>query len=276
MSDDGWLAWLHELLKSGAKLLGVDLAGEPVSGLRDRSVGCPVTTPKGERWMRVITEPAPWAYGPAWTGNSDASTITGVRKPAVLDFAEWDESDRRVRAELMTLAPGTRISADMALRQNVDLDDEWWNELAGSLDTLAVHPTDRVCLDEQLVQRRLLAAFGVGIGNARLTWSTAHGDLHWANLTAPRCWLLDWESWGSAPAGYDAALLLCASLLQPEIAQRVCAVFADLLDTPTGQVAQLLAAAKLLGLVEYGDHPDLAVPVHRHAHAVVEQINARR
>lgn len=163
----------------------------------------------------------------------------------------------------------------MALRQGVDLDNEWWTELASSLDTLAVHSTDRVCLDEQLVQRRLLAAFGVQIDTARLTWSTAHGDVHWANLTAPRCWLLDWESWGTAPAGYDAALLLCASLLQPEIAERVRAAFADFLDTPTGHVAQLLAAAKLLGLVEYGDHPDLAVPVHRHARAVVDQINAR-
>lgn len=275
MSDDGWLAWLHELLKSGANLLGVELAGEPVRGLRDRSVGCPVTTPKGERWMRVVTEPAPWACGPAWIGNADANTITGVRKPAVCAVVEWDESGRRVRAELMTLAPGTRISADMALRQPADLDDEWWNEIRSSLDTLAVHPTDRVCLDEQFVRRRLLAAFGVEINTARLTWSTAHGDVHWANLTAPRCWLLDWESWGSAPVGYDAALLLCASLLQSEIAERVRAVFADLLDTPGGHIALLLAAAKLLGLVEYGDHPDLAVPVHRHARTIIDQINAR-
>lgn len=276
MSDDGWLEWLHDLLKSGADLLSVDLAGEPVSGLRDRSVGCPVTTPKGERWMRVVTEPAPWACGPAWTGNADANVIAGVRKPAVLDVAEWDESGRRVRAELMTLAPGTRVSADMALSEQVDLDDEWWHELSSSLNTLAAHPTDRICLDEQFVQRRLLAAFGVEIDTTRLTWSTAHGDLHWANLTAPRCWLLDWESWGSAPAGYDAALLLCASLLQPEITERVRASFADILDAHGGHVAQLLAAAKLLGLVEYGDHPDLAVPVHRHARAIVDQINPRR
>ncbi len=274
--DDGWLAWLYDLLKPGADALRVDLAGEPVCGLRNRTVGCPVTTSKGERWMRVVTEPAQWATGPAWAGNVDANAITGVRKPAVLDVAEWDESGRRVRAELMTLAPGTRVSTDMALRWHVDLDDEWWNELRSSLDTLAVHPTDRVCLDEQFAQRRLLAAFGVEIDTARLTCSTAHGDVHWANITAPRCWLLDWESWGSAPTSYDAALLLCTSLLQPEIAERVHAAFADLLDTFEGHVAQLLAAAKLLGLVEYGDHPDLAVPVHRHARAIVDQISARR
>ncbi|MGH3928410.1 MAG: aminoglycoside phosphotransferase [Pseudonocardiaceae bacterium] len=275
MSADSWLAWLHDQLKSGAGRLDVGLDGEPVHGLRDRSVGCPVTTPTGQRWLRVVTEPADWAGGPAWIGNVDANSIIGVGKPAVLDMAEWEETGRRVRAELMTLAPGTRISADMALRQPVDLDEEWWNELRGSLDALAAHPTDRVCLEEQFVPRRLLAAFGMELDPAHLTWSTAHGDVHWANLTAPRCWLLDWESWGTAPTGYDAALLLCVSLLQPEIAERVHAVFADLLDTPAGHLAQLLAAAKLLGLVEYGDHPDLAIPVHRHARTVVDQINAQ-
>lgn len=275
MSAAGWLAWLHDLLKSGADRLDVVLAGEPVHGLRDRSAGCSVTTSsKGQRWLRVVTEPAAWAGGAAWTGNVDANSITGVRKPAVLEVAEWDESGRRARAELMTIAPGSRISADMVLRHHIDLDDQWWAELRGSIDTLAEHPTSRVCLDEPFVHRRLLATFGVALDPLGLTWSTAHGDVHWANLTAPRCWLLDWESWGSAPAGYDAALLLCTSLLQPEIAERVHAVFADLLDTPAGQLAQLLAAAKLLGLVEYGDHPDLAIPLHRHARAVMDQLNA--
>ena len=27
-------------------------------------------------------------------------------------------------------------------------------------------------------------------------WHVGHGDLHWANLTAPQCMLLDWEHWG--------------------------------------------------------------------------------
>ncbi|HEU0086296.1 MAG TPA: hypothetical protein VFQ77_01360 [Pseudonocardiaceae bacterium] len=148
------------MLTSGAARVNADLAGESVYGLGNRSVGCRVMTPNGERWLRVITEPAQWA------------------------------GDR----------PGLATPT--------------WSELHGSLDALATHSTDRVCLDEQLVSRRLLAAFGVEVNPGSLTWSTAHGDLHWANLTAPRCWLLDWESWGSVPSGYDAALLLCASLLR--------------------------------------------------------------
>jgi hypothetical protein len=88
-------------------------------------VGCRVAAPDAQRWMRVITEPAQWAGGPAWTGNTDANAITSVAKPVVLDVAEWDESGRRIRAELMTLAPGIQISADMVLRQHINLDHRW-------------------------------------------------------------------------------------------------------------------------------------------------------
>lgn len=272
MSDDGWIRWLCDLVKPGAEALGAEVIGESVRGLGNRSVGCRVATPDAQRWMRVITAPMQWGGGPAWTGNTDANAITSVAKPVVLDVAEWDESGRRIRAELMTLAPGTRISADMVLRQHIDLDHRWWSELHCSLDALATFPTDRVCLDEQLLQRRLLAAFGLPIDVDTVVWSTAHGDVHWANLTAPQCWILDWESWGRAPAGYDAALLLCVSLLESDMASLLRTAFADILDTPTGYIAQLAAAAKLLGLVEYGDHPDLAVPLHRHARQIIDAL----
>jgi len=60
-------------------------------------------------------------------------------------------------------------------------------------------------------------------------------------------------------------------LLQPEIASQVSEVFDDLLDCPSGAIAHLAAAAKFLGLVEYGDNPDLAVPLHRHARKIMHR-----
>src|SRR5262249_18638582 len=45
-----------------------------------------------------------------------------------------------------------------------------------------------------------------------MPWATAHGDLHFANLCAPNLHLLDWEGWGLAPAGYNAATLHSHSL----------------------------------------------------------------
>jgi hypothetical protein len=100
-------------------------------------------------------------------------------------------------------------------------------------------------------------------------WTTAHADLHWANLTAPDCHLLDWEGWVAAPAGYDAALLYCTSLLQPDVAARVHEVFADVLDSPDGLRAQLCAASRLLLRVAYGHDLDLVTPLHRHANRLV-------
>ena len=268
--DREWASWLVGLLKSAAERLDVHLLDAPSPGLRGRTVGARVSDGQREWWLRVVTEPAGWAFGPAWTGNTDANQLTKVPHPRMEAITEWDEPEvgRRARAELMTLAPGAPVSPELALRAPARLDKPWWRQLRRSLDVLAGQPTQRVCLDPELLVRRILAAFGVTIDPHGLSWTTAHGDLHWANLTSPGCWILDWESWGSAPAGYDAALLHAASLLEPDTATRVHDTFADLLDGSAGAVAQLAAAAKLLRLVEHGDHPDLAAPLHRQARAV--------
>ncbi|MGH3833311.1 MAG: aminoglycoside phosphotransferase [Pseudonocardiaceae bacterium] len=268
-ADREWLGWLSGLLKTGVEAFDVHLAGEVVPGLRGRTVGCPVSAGARDWWMRVVTEPAGWGHGPAWTGNSDANQITGVPRPRVVRTTEWDEAGRRVRAELMTLAPGSAIASEIVLREPVELDGSWWDQLHSSLDVLARVSTERVCLAPELLRLRILSVFGVAVDLNPLAWVTAHGDLHWANLTNPGCWILDWESWGAAPAGYDAALLRAASVLQPAIAQQVQAEFADVLDGPAGAVAGLAAAAKLLRLVEHGEHPDLAAPLHHHARELV-------
>lgn len=111
----------------------------------------------------------------------------------------------------------------------------------------------------------MLAYFGACPDTSALTWTVAHGDLHWGNVTAPELNLFDWDLWGAAPAGYDAATLLVTALLQPAVAERVAHEFADVLTTHTGIVSQLLAGARLLHHVEKGEHFDLAPQVHAHA-----------
>jgi hypothetical protein len=56
---------------------------------------------------------------------------------------------------------------------------------------------------------------------------------------------------------------------QPAIAERVYDTFADILTGPGDAVAQLAATAKLLRLIDHGDHPDRAVPLHRHARSIL-------
>jgi hypothetical protein len=60
---------------------------------------------------------------------------------AVREDRQSCSARRRIRAELMTLAPGAQISADMVLRQHINLAHRWWSELYRSLDVLATFPT---------------------------------------------------------------------------------------------------------------------------------------
>ena len=106
-------------------------------------------------------------------------------------------------------------------------------------------------------------------------WTAAHTDLHWANLLAPGYVLVDWEGWGLAPAGYDAACLFVHSLLVPEVAERVREVLGEHLQTRDGLLAQLYATTRLLQRADQGDYSGMAIPLHRNADRVIEQLAAR-
>ena len=123
------------------------------------------------------------------------------------------------------------------------------------------------------VSERLAAAGARGISPAHIRWTTAHGDMHWANLTAPSLTILDWEGWGRAPAGTDAATLHAYSLLVPEIAAEVHRTFADILDTRDGLLAGLLATVRLQRRIGHGDDPILARPLQRRARELASRLS---
>lgn len=259
-ADRQFAAWMRDNLYQAAEHFGVSVAGEPVFGWRLRSISAPAHSPHGGRWLRVVSEQPQWAAGDWWTGNVDANTITGIRKPRTLDTVEWDVPGiRRQRAELMTHLPGHRCSDTDTLRDELDLPASWWSQLRHALDALRAVPTARIRKDESAIRTSVHEAFGLTV--AVRQWETVHGDLHWANLLQPDLGLLDWEHWGRGPAGTDAASLYCYSLLAPATAATVWHTFADILDTPAGTTALLYVAARLLHRVDKGDHPDLAAPL---------------
>jgi hypothetical protein len=93
----------------------------------------------------------------------------------------------------------------------------------------------------------------VGIPAPAVTcWTTAHGDLYWANLTSPLR-LLDWEGWGRAPERFDAATLYAYSLLRPATAAHVRTV-SPVLGSPAGLAAEAAVCAMLLQTVACGDN----------------------
>lgn len=93
----------------------------------------------------------------------------------------------------------------------------------------------------------------------------AHGDLHWANLTSDPLEIIDWEGWGLAPAGYDAAVLHAYALPQTETAKKVRNAFADILDTPSGRLAEFVIAAEIIQAAERDSvHKRLEADVRQH------------
>lgn len=259
-ADDRFTEWMRLNLDRAAEHFDLRITGRPVLGWRLRSIGATVTAGDQPRWLRVVSDFPQWAHGETWTGNLDANTVTGIAKPRLLDVYEWDEQDwRRQRAEVLTLLPGDPVAPTSHLSEAVHQPDSWWGQLRQTIDTLRTVPTTRTNCTPDTLARRTQETYGTALSTPR--WETIHGDLHWQNLLTPQFGLLDWELWGSGPAGTDAATLLLYSLAVPEVFGRVYETFADQLDTDAGRTAQLWAAARLLKRIQGGDHPELEAPL---------------
>lgn len=81
-------------------------------------------------------------------------------------------------------------------------------------------------------------------------WTTSHGDLHWANITAPGLCLLDWAVWGLAPRSNDAASLWGSALAVPDTADWVHAEFRHDLDCGSGKIARLWVCSNILRMAD--------------------------
>ncbi|MFS0911072.1 hypothetical protein AB3M89_04725 [Microbacterium sp. 179-I 3D2 NHS] len=235
----------------------------PLIGWHGRTGGVRVQDSRGEdAWLRVVVARPELARGDWWNGNVEASAIDGVRRPAVLAWHEWAEGPVSVRAELMELLPGTVCSPTPELHRGLDLDDRWWSELDEGLARLAAHPTERRSTTAESIAHRSHVLFGARHDLSGVEWTTAHGDLHWANLFAPEFALLDWEAWGLAPAGSDIAGLYLHSLLVPDVANAILERFPDVFASTSGRIGLVFHASRILARAMGGDYPDLIDPVH--------------
>jgi len=276
--------YLRRVLAQGAEQLGVALAevaettedaetahGGTVYGWRDRTIGAPVIRDGERLWLRATGEHEDWAAGEDWRGNQDAARLTGIPKPTLLEATEWREEEVVNRAELMTYVPDPVCSRTPELREPFDAPDAWWYGLRRAMDTLAAQRTSRGSESRTRYDPDLRVFFGTRATAFTPAWRTEHMDVQWSNLTAPHLWLLDWESWGRAPAGYGAASLYCHSLLVPQTARRVREVFGDILDTTEGRYAQACVIVHLLRRALGGDYTDLVLPLHGLADRILRE-----
>lgn len=256
--------WLQGQLDAAAVRFGVELTGEAVNTFDMRSAGATARDGDQDVWLRVVVEDPDYQPACRWDGNVAASSIRDVPKPEVLRWADWHHADsylagRRLRGELMTLAPGSTIAPSGVLLGDPHLPQSWWADLGAALDALASHPVN---MDHELGAVRYTISgvrehFGVTLIKdtfVGLEWATAHADLHWGNLRGPKLCILDWESWRPAPAGYDAATLYCNSLLHQPTARRVRAM--PVLQTRSGHIALLFAICRYLWVIGEGSDLD--------------------
>ncbi len=216
----------------------------------------------GECWLRLADAPQDKASGKIWEGNRRAAELFdgSVRKPVLYSAHEDSSEGYAYLAELTEFVSEPALCSSPVLLTDPELPQSWWDSLRADLGRVAGSSTARVAVRQEWADR-CVPRF-LGIPAPRIAeWETAHGDLHAANLTRKTPYLLDWEGFGRAPVGYDAAMLLAYSALSPRFTGRVRENF-PILRTEAGRVAQLVVVTELMQSAERGDYPEL-VPALR-------------
>lgn len=237
--------------------------GPEVWGWHGRTLSGRVQHPShGTCWLRMLSGPQDKAAGKVWDGNCEAAQLFDkhINKPALHEILKDNRDGHAYQAELSQYVSESVCSSDPVLRTDLEVTTSWWDSLRGDLEQVAATETDRVAVRQEWIDRSVPSFLGLPAPTVT-QWATAHGDLHTANLTTTTPYLLDWEGFGTAPLGYDAAMLLAYSLLVPGFAERLRKTF-PVLSTEPGRVAQLVVATELMQSASRGDHPELVPVLH--------------
>ncbi|MFJ5561117.1 phosphotransferase [Streptomyces sp. NPDC093250] len=193
-------------------------------------------------------------------------------RPRLRLARQWAEGEDAYKAELYDRAAGATVSPTPALvTAEPRVTTVWWSTLRTALACLSKVRTDRTAVRQAYLDSAMpkyLAFLGGPVPTVPRAWSTAHGDLHWANLTGPELGILDWEGWGIAPVGYDAAMLHAYSVGVPRAAERVRRELAAELDSESGRFAELAVITELLQSAERGDNVELVPALRQRAEEV--------
>lgn len=214
-------------------------------------------------WVSIQARPVDRVIRHGWGGAAAAGALTGVSRPGWYRSVAWADPNRAVwwRADESELVSAAAIKPAGTITVHPRLSQGWWAKLRASLAALCGQPASRVATlgsassefttrqDHQnyigsLVGKAAGAA-GVAVDATITQWATAHANLTWANLTAPHCWLLGWEDWGTAPRGLDPATLLVASLAVPTLTDRIRREFTTDLNSRSGQLVRLALCTEL-------------------------------
>jgi len=257
----------HSLAQAAMSVLPAEESRE-AWGWRGRTLGQPVTAAGGPAWLRVACAPAGQVIATFWDGSIEAekSMPGSVPRPRLRSWHDWSDQHWEYRAELYDREEGRPVAPSPVLTSQPRLPRSWWTEVRAALSEIAAVPTRRLNVRQPFLDHAMPRLLGTPVGTAApCPWTTAHGDFHFANICAPALRVLDFEGWGLAPAGYDAATLHSYSLLVPPVAARIRRELACILDTPAGRFAELVVITELLHGAARGDNLALSGPLRQRA-----------
>ncbi|MGR4878697.1 hypothetical protein ACIPUC_04565 [Streptomyces sp. LARHCF249] len=266
---------VEDVLKRVEAALHVQLDRQALVRKR-RSLGCRT---ERDTWVRIERRGFERIGTQGWNGTEAAAVLQGVAMPEWYQGLAWREPGEPVmwRADELELIPSPSIGKGALVLEDPGLPDEWWAALNASLNALASQQTpriatpDTVTITQEHVTQTLGAAFP-RVADTRIErWSPAHADLTWANVMGPGFSLIDWEDWGMAPRGLDAATLWGNALAVPGLANRVQQERRADLESRDGKLMSLFFLSKIVGPYAYEEDPLLA-PARKEAERLVAEL----
>lgn len=229
-----------------------------------------------DTWVRIEQQPMARYIDRGNNGPERAMLLHGVAKPRWHQGFSWIDpsAERMWRADETDYVVARHVIPWGHLRTYPNVPDQWWADLNSSLDALVKHTTSRIAVRQEVITATIGKVFP-DVDTAIDEWVTAHGDFYWQNLTAPEFCILDWEEWGLAPRGFDAASLWHDSFLVPGLSERVYDERRADLDSRSGLVSRLMRCARTIALpiTESIGYLDLAT---MHAQNIVAQLSRSR
>jgi hypothetical protein len=215
-------------------------------------------------WVRVERRGLERINGQGWNGAEASALLEGVARPEWYECLVWRDRELPVmwRADETSLLPAPPIGSSV-LAEAPELPESWRRQLNASLNALAAQSTvrtatpDTVTITQELVTETIRSVFGGGFDTTVESWVPAHADLNWANMTAPAFCLFDWEDWGNAPRGLDAASLWGNALAVPALAERVLHERSADFESRDGKLMMLFVCAKITGPYALPEDPRL-------------------
>lgn len=257
-----------QILDEVERRLGVCLNRDTqTSGNRNPSIGIPT---EHRTWVRISWHEPGEIFPRELSGLETSLAVEGVPRPEFIQACHWTHSGVIFRAEEMTLAD-EQVAAPRSLADRFpDVDEQWWQDLSQALKNLSQVKTNRISLPPAPITRDIKEFTGLSLDTRITEWVTGHGDLHWANVTAPRLHILDWECWGRLPRGADAATLWATAFCVPDLAEEVQNRFRDDLSSRDGRICKLWVSCKFIESAHGSEHFDR---LHRVQEDLIESLS---